>query len=225
MFDLEAYKQRFAESGLRVFEHAMEETRRRAQNYISVEHILNALAEEEADLFNAILRDLAVNPREFKTLVEKRIDSGLQHRGEGIRIAPEMTNCFRRAMERARAQGRQTIEATDLFMALSQHISGLFVEIMRSFDAAPEAVVESVRSHVYMKEVVLARVRPNAQQHDLIGKMVRIKSGPFASFPGKVVEVSEEDSKLVVMVEIFGRLTPVELRFDDIERITFEEGH
>lgn len=56
-----------------------------------------------------------------------------------------------------------------------------------------------------------------------IGEVVRIKSGPFASFTGKVEEVNEEKSTLKVTVTIFGRSTPVELNFLDVEKVTFAE--
>jgi ATP-dependent Clp protease ATP-binding subunit ClpA len=55
-------------------------------------------------------------------------------------------------MERARAQGRKTIEATDIFTALSQDESGLFVEVLRGLGASPEAVVENVRARVHTRE-------------------------------------------------------------------------
>ena len=63
MIDLGTYKDRFAESGQRVLEHAVSESRRRDQNYIAVEHILNALASEEADLFNSTMRDRSTRAR------------------------------------------------------------------------------------------------------------------------------------------------------------------
>jgi len=56
-----------------------------------------------------------------------------------------------------------------------------------------------------------------------IGEVVRIKSGPFASFTGKVEEVNEEKTTLKVTVTIFGRSTPVELSFLDVEKVTFAE--
>ena len=127
MIDLGTYKDRFAESGQRVFEHAVQESRRRDQNYIAVEHILNALANEEADLFNSTMRDLSLDPRSVKVLIEKRLENArYQNVNKGIRIAPETIELFKRAMERARAQGRKTIEATDLFMALSQDERSVF---------------------------------------------------------------------------------------------------
>ena len=152
MIDLGAYKDKFSDSGQRILEHALNESRRRDQNYVAVEHILKALADEEADLFNATMRDLAVDPRVVRQQIEKRLEMGRQHVGKGFRIAPDTTDLFKRAMERARAQGRKTIEATDIFTALSQDERGLFVEVLRDLGASPEAVVENVRSRVHLRE-------------------------------------------------------------------------
>ncbi|MFW5721296.1 MAG: transcription termination/antitermination protein NusG [Bacteroidota bacterium] len=50
------------------------------------------------------------------------------------------------------------------------------------------------------------------------GGEVHIASGPFAGFVGVVEKVDEEREKLTVMVSIFGRLTPVELGFDQVKK-------
>ncbi|HEX8706921.1 MAG TPA: ATP-dependent Clp protease ATP-binding subunit [Pyrinomonadaceae bacterium] len=152
MIDLGAYKDKFGDSGQRILEYALNESRRRDQNYVSVEHILKALSDEEADLFDSTLRDLKIDPRSVKLMIEKRLEMSRQHVGKGFRIAPDTTDLFKRAMERARAQGRKTIEATDIFTALSQDERGLFVEVMRNFGASPEAVVENVRARVHIRE-------------------------------------------------------------------------
>ncbi|MBX5479969.1 MAG: ATP-dependent Clp protease ATP-binding subunit, partial [Pyrinomonas methylaliphatogenes] len=152
MVDIGTYKDRFGETGKRIFEHAMRESRRRDQNYLAVEHIIQALATEEAELFNATMRDLSLDPRVVKIQIEKRLDNArFQHVGKGLRIAPETIDLFKRAMERARAQGRKVIEATDLFMALAQ--DGPFVEVLRNFGVSPEAFVENVRSRVRAREL------------------------------------------------------------------------
>ncbi len=152
MTDLGAYKDKFSDSGQRILESALNESRRRDQNYVSVEHILHALTDEEADLFNSTMRDLALDPRSVKLKIEQRLESSRQHVGKGFKIAPDTTDLFKRAMERARAQGRKTIEATDIFLALSQDERSLLVEVLSNMGASPDAVVENVRARVRIRE-------------------------------------------------------------------------
>lgn len=80
---------------------------------------------------------------------------------------------------------------------------------------------EEVDQIVHNVEIAAEKPKPKFSYE--IGEVVRIKSGPFASFTGKVEEINEEKTTLKVTVTIFGRSTPVELNFLDVEKVTFAE--
>jgi transcriptional antiterminator NusG len=52
-----------------------------------------------------------------------------------------------------------------------------------------------------------------------ISETVRVKEGPFADFSGEIVEIDEDKLKVKVLVNIFGRETPVELDFSQIAKL------
>jgi transcription termination/antitermination protein NusG len=54
-------------------------------------------------------------------------------------------------------------------------------------------------------------------EHEL-GETVRVKEGPFANFSGEIVEINEDQLKVKVLVDIFGRETPVELDFSQVAK-------
>ena len=151
MVDLGAYKDKFGDSGQRVLEKALGESRRRDQNYITVEHIIHALAKEESELFNTTIRSLALDPDAVTGAIDRRLDSARQHVGKGFRIAPDTTDLFKRAMERARSRGRKTIESTDIFDVLSKDDS-LLVEVLLGLGATPDLVVERIKTNVDERE-------------------------------------------------------------------------
>lgn len=61
--------------------------------------------------------------------------------------------------------------------------------------------------------------KPRPKVEWTVGELVRVKEGPFTDFNGAVEDVNYEKSKVRVSVTIFGRATPVELDFGQVEKI------
>jgi len=61
--------------------------------------------------------------------------------------------------------------------------------------------------------------KPRPKVEWMVGELVRIKDGPFTDFNGSVEEVNYDKSKVRVSVTIFGRATPVELDFQQVEKV------
>ncbi len=70
---------------------------------------------------------------------------------------------------------------------------------------------------VHQMQEGVEKPRPKVQW--LVGELVRIKEGPFTDFNGAVEDVNYDKSKVRVSVTIFGRATPVELDFAQVEKV------
>ena len=85
----------------------------------------------------------------------------------------------------------------------------------------PQAITEAEAARILSTKEEMAAAAPSKKiQVDYdIGDQVKVLDGPFASFNGVVEELDFEKSRVKVSVSIFGRATPVELEFEQVERV------
>lgn len=57
-----------------------------------------------------------------------------------------------------------------------------------------------------------------------LGDTVRIRTGPFTAFTGKIEGINQAKALLKVTVTIYGRTTPIKLNFSDVEKVSFVES-
>lgn len=150
---------------------------------------------------------------------------GLEHLFEDIQVPTEEVSEVRR--------GKKTNVEKTLF-------SGYVLVKMRMTDAAYHIVKNTPKvtgflggdhgkkpTPVSEREVRAAlgsvedgapeRVRPAITFE--VGEKVKVLDGPFQSFEGAVEEVDEDNARLKVTVSIFGRATPVELKYEEVEKL------
>lgn len=85
-------------------------------------------------------------------------------------------------------------------------------------DNKPQPISEAEAQRI-LNQVKEGVERPKPSVTFEIGEQVRVADGPFASFSGLVEEVDDERARLKVAVSIFGRATPVELEFGQVEKV------
>ncbi len=158
-----------------------------------------------------------------KTLLESRIVAkGMQDSISKIIIPTEQISEVRsgkkRVSQRKFFPGYLLIEMelneeTYLFIKTTTGVTG-FIGLGKRPMPLPKEEVENI-----LKRTEETKVKPSPKTVFEKGEQVRVKEGPFLNFNGSIEEIHPEKGKLKVSVSIFGRSTPVELEYWQVEKV------
>ena len=146
MNTLEMYNQRFIGNGQRVFAQALNGARRRGQNYVVVEHFIEALITEEERFFRLLAGLLNIDLGQIQTLMARRLENFPQQASGKLRLAPATIALLKQAWEVARNDHRQKIESFDLILALARDDRGLLIELLKGLEADVEVASATIRA-------------------------------------------------------------------------------
>lgn len=104
-------------------------------------------------------------------------------------------------------------EKSYLFVKNSPGVTG-FIGLGRKPMPLPQSEVDSI-----LKKTEETQVKPSPKIVFEKGEQVRVTEGPFLNFNGTIEEIHPEKGKIKVSVSIFGRSTPVELEYWQVEKI------
>ena len=157
-----------------------------------------------------------------RNITERIARSGMQSKFGRILVPSEevveMRNGVRRTTDRRLFPGYVFVEMVmeDDTWHLVKHTSKVTGFVGGAKNRPAPISEEEIRKIVdQMQE---GTEKPRHKVEFMVGEMVRVKEGPFADFNGSVEEVNYEKNRLRVSVTIFGRATPVELEFAQVEK-------
>ncbi|MBI1624624.1 MAG: transcription termination/antitermination protein NusG [Comamonas sp.] len=157
-----------------------------------------------------------------RNITERIARSGMQSKFGRILVPSEevveMRNGVRRTTDRRLFPGYVFVEMVmeDDTWHLVKHTSKVTGFVGGAKNRPAPISEEEIRKIVdQMQE---GTEKPRHKVEFMVGELIRVKEGPFADFNGSVEEVNYEKNRLRVSVTIFGRATPVELEFSQVEK-------
>jgi len=154
---------------------------------------------------------------------EKKVKESLQSRIQAYDMADQITQVLVPTETVVEMRGSKRVETSRMFFP-----GYVLVEIENDEkDEVGEKVWHIIKSTPKVTGFVGGQkptpLTPEEVDQIVHSEHVRILSGPFSGFTGQVEEINPDKGVLKVMVTIFGRSTPVELNFLDVEKLTFSE--
>jgi ATP-dependent Clp protease ATP-binding subunit ClpC len=131
---------RFTKRAQQALLFAQEEAHSLNHSYIGTEHLLLGLMREEKGIAGQVLRELGLDVRELKLVVERSVGHGRRSLGGQLTLSPRTKRVIELAVDEARRMGHDYIGTEHLLLGLIREQGGVAVEILRSLGVSPEQI-------------------------------------------------------------------------------------
>jgi ATP-dependent Clp protease ATP-binding subunit ClpC len=189
---------RFTKRARRVLTSAQEEATRLNHNYIGTEHVLLGLVREENGVAVRVLRELDVDPRRVREIIERTVGRGQRASQGKIGLTPRTKRVIELAVDEARRMGHHYIGTEHLLLGIVREGEGVAVDVLKGLGIN----LESVRAQT-AKVMVEGSTQSTTEQSD------RHKPTPMVDQLG--TDLTQKASQ--------GKLDPVIGRKTEIERV------
>lgn len=173
-----------------------------------------------------VLRVISGKERKIKEYLDTHIQrSGWQHIISQVLVPTEKVYKIKAGKkvihEKISLPGYMLLETTDnkITPDMMQSITGITNVIDFLGKSNPVALRKNEINRILGKMDEMSEEGVNINEPFIVGETVKITDGPFNDFLGNVDEIYEDKKKLKVIVKIFGRKTPVELNFVQVEKV------
>jgi ATP-dependent Clp protease ATP-binding subunit ClpA len=106
----------------------------------------------ESQLYTESIQAIGLDPQAVGQMLETELGKNRQYVGKKIYVVETTKDLFKRALNRARQNGRQTIESFDLFVSLFSDPAGVPADILRRLGADPNRATEVISERVKVRE-------------------------------------------------------------------------
>lgn len=202
--DFGDYNDKLSKSGREVLALAIEESRRRDQNYLAAEHLFLALVKIERKLFEDMVRDMRLSSEDIIKDISQHLDLSKQYVGKGLKITFSLKSIFRLAWINTFQGGRSKIESFDLLCAIFQEGNNIPVEVFRLYGVEPEHVVRRISDRVKNRELQEKELK---RKFDLPRHLKHFTTNlNYLARQGKLPPIIGRDAEINKVIEILSHV-------------------
>ena len=160
MADFDWLEGRLAPGVEQVLQMAVQESQRRGQFFLGVEHLFWGILQIERDDLRQLLRESGASLNRLRSSLEKALSAHYRRDWEGIRVTPRAEKVLKIALEQAEADGREQLEPKDLLVATLLEGQSIPVRSLRESGLSVETLLSRIRGDGWAAEDVLTLPPP-----------------------------------------------------------------